>query len=176
MLSGPVIKSSFPPVADARTRVLILGSLPGELSLSRAQYYAHPRNQFWRLMQAVIGTELASLPYPARLAALTDAGVGLWDVIGSAERRGSLDTAIRNHQANALAEFAASLPALRAVAFNGGKASGIGRRLLDEARGFEQVTLPSSSPAYTLSLERKALQWLPLRAFLEPGDPPRAPV
>jgi TDG/mug DNA glycosylase family protein len=163
-----VIKSSFPAVADINTRVLILGSLPGEISLSRAQYYAHPRNQFWRLMQAVIGTDLAGLPYPARLAALADAGVGLWDVIGSAERRGSLDADIRNHRANALAEFAASLPALRAVAFNGGKASDIGGRLLDAAPGFDQVTLPSSSPAHTLAFERKAAEWLRLRAFLEP--------
>ena len=158
-------KASFPAVADADTRVLILGSLPGEISLSRAQYYAHPRNQFWRLTGAAIGADLDGLAYLERLAALRAVGVGLWDVIASAERRGSLDAAIRDHQANALAEFAATLPRLRAVAFNGAKASAIGRRLLDGA-GLALITLPSSSPAYTAPFERKAADWLQLRTFL----------
>ncbi len=95
-----------------------------------AQYYAHPANQFWRLMEAVIDIPLVGTPYPARLDALRSAGVGLWDVVRSAERIGSLDAAIRDHQPNALAEFAATLPHLRAVAFNGAKASQIGRRQL----------------------------------------------
>ena len=70
------LKRSFPPVADAATRVLVLGSLPGEASLSRAQYYAHPQNQFWRLMGAVIGADLAHAPYEARLQLLRSHGVG----------------------------------------------------------------------------------------------------
>jgi len=163
-------KSSFPPVADRNTRVLVLGSLPGEVSLSRGQYYAHPQNQFWRLIGAVIGGDLSRLAYEDRLAALNAAGVGLWDVIQSAERVGSLDTAIRRHEPNALAAFTASLPALRAVAYNGGKASAIGRKSLGGETGFEQVTLPSSSPAHTLSFNRKAANWLQLRAFLDLRD------
>ena len=103
-------KSSFAAVADASTRVLILGSLPGEASLRRAQYYAHPQNQFWRLAGAVINADLAAAAYPDRLQILLRAGIGLWDVISSAERRGSLDADIRNHQPNALAAFAATLP------------------------------------------------------------------
>jgi len=166
--SPPMTKSSFPPVADLDTRVLILGSLPGEVSLAREQYYAHPQNQFWRLIGSVIGDELARLEYRDRLIALRSAGVGLWDVILSADRVGSLDTAIRRHEPNALAAFTASLPSLRVVAYNGGRASAIGRKSLGPDPGFEQITLPSSSPAHTLPFERKEAEWLWLRAFLDP--------
>jgi len=157
-------KSSFAAVADGRTRLLVLGSLPGEASLARGQYYANPQNQFWRLIGAVIERDLVGLSYEERLAALGAAGVGLWDVVRSARRSGSLDTAIRDHEPNALPDFCAALPELRAVAFNGGKASALGRKVLTQ--GPAVVTLPSSSPAHTLAYERKLAQWLALRAYL----------
>ena len=166
-----MLKSSFPAVTDARTRLLILGSLPGEASLARAQYYAHPQNQFWRLMQAVIERPLVELSYPDRLETLLEAGVGLWDVVRSAERVGSLDTAIRNLEANALGDFVATLPALRAVAYNGAKASTVGRALLGEETAFAQVSLPSSSPAHAVPFAMKAPPWLALRVFLNDGAP-----
>ncbi len=164
-------KFSFAAITDARTRVLILGSLPGEVSLSRAQYYAHPQNQFWRLMAAVTGQALVVAPYAERLAMLLAAGVGLWDVIRSAERTGSLDANIRSHVPHALDEFTASLPALRAVGFNGAKASQIGRSQLDAKRGLALITLPSSSPAHAVPFERKLAGWTPLRDFLAPQSP-----
>lgn len=159
-------KSSFPAVADARTRLLILGSLPGEISLAHAQYYANPRNQFWRLMETVIGRPLVDVAYAGRLDTLLSAGVGVWDVIASAERVGSLDTNIRNHQPNTLGAFAAGLPSLRAIAFNGGKASGIGRKQLGDDTGYELITLPSSSPAHAVPFERKLEQWRALSTFV----------
>ena len=160
-------KSSFPAIADARTRLLILGSLPGEISLAHAQYYAHPRNQFWRLMEAVIEAPLAEAAYPERLEILLAAGVGVWDVIASAERRGSLDTNIRNHQSNALADFAATLPQLRAIAFNGGKASSLGRKQLGPEPRYALITLPSSSPAHAArSFEQKRAEWQALASFV----------
>ncbi len=163
----PTSKSSFPAIADGRTRLLILGSLPGEISLARAQYYAHPRNQFWRLMETVIGLPLVDVAYADRLNTLLAAGVGMWDVIASAERIGSLDTKIRNHEANALAEFAATLPSLRAIAFNGGKASSIGRKQLGPAPRYALVTLPSSSPAHAaVPIDRKRAEWQVLKSFL----------
>ena len=160
------LKRSFPPVADDRTRVLVLGSLPGEQSLARSQYYAHPRNQFWRLIGAVAGIELVELGYEDRLAALLGAGIGLWDSVASATRRGSLDGAIRDHSTNALHALAAELPALRAVGFNGGKAAALGRPLLQPRGDLALVDLPSSSPAYTLPFAAKLEAWLELRAFL----------
>jgi hypoxanthine-DNA glycosylase len=164
----PAVKSSFAPVTDAGTRLLVLGSLPGEESLRRGQYYGHPRNQFWKLIGAVVGADVETLDYEPRLAALRAGGVGLWDVVRSARRAGSLDGAIRDHQPNALAGLAASLPALRAIAFNGGKAAAIGRRELP-AGGWALIDLPSSSPAYTLPLKHKLAAWRQLRSFLEPA-------
>jgi TDG/mug DNA glycosylase family protein len=160
------IKRSFAPVVDVNTRILVLGSLPGEASLRAAQYYANPRNQFWRLMEPVVAAPLAALPYEARLATLLSAGVGLWDVIRSASRSGSLDADIRNHQPNALVELVATLPSLRAVAFNGGKASALGRQLLGDTRALTLVSLPSSSPAHTAPFDSKRLKWSELGRLL----------
>ena len=160
------IKRSFPPVADERTRVLVLGSLPGEESLARRQYYGNPRNHFWRLIGAVTGADLVPLAYQERLRALLDARVGLWDTVGAATRRGSLDGNIRDHQPNRLAELAARLPELRAIGFNGGKSAALGMKQLGGDPRLALIALPSSSPAYTLSFEAKREAWLRLRAFL----------
>jgi hypoxanthine-DNA glycosylase len=163
--TAPQLKRSFPPVADERTRLLILGSLPGEESLARARYYANPRNQFWRLTGAVIGKDLEPLDYEERLAALLAAGVGLWDVVAAASRSGSLDTAIRGHSANDLKALAARLPALKAVAFNGGTSARIGLKQL-AGLPLRLVPLPSSSPALTLAFEDKLRRWMEVRPFV----------
>ncbi len=160
------IKRSFPPVVDDRTRVLVLGSLPGEESLARRQYYGNPRNHFWRLMSEVVGADLVPLGYEERLRALLDAKVGLWDTVRAAIRRGSLDGAIRLHEANSLPELVAELPDLRAVAFNGAKSAALGVKQLTGGDRLTLLPLPSSSPAYTLAFEAKREAWLKLRAFL----------
>ena len=156
----------FEPVVDARTRVLILGSLPGDASLKAAQYYAHPRNGFWPLVGGLLGEALPALSYEDRLARLKARGVGLWDVIASAERAGSLDGAIRSPEAADLRGLANSLPALRAVAFNGGLAARLGRRILADLDGIALLDLPSSSPAHAISLSAKAESWAILGDFL----------
>ncbi len=160
------VRHCFPPVAGADTRLLVLGSLPGAVSLAQGRYYAHPRNQFWRLIGDVIGRDLAGLDYDARLAALRDAGIGLWDTVAAATRRGSLDADIRLHAASDLAALIATLPALKAIGFNGGTSARIGRRQIGERPGIALVDLPSSSPAYTLDFETKAQAWRRLRVFL----------
>lgn len=159
------MKRSFAPVADARTRLLILGSLPGEQSLARAQYYAHPRNHFWALMSEVTARPLVELPYEERLASLLNVGVGLWDTVGSATRRGSLDGAIRGVAANPLARLVANLPVLEAVAFNGAKSAALGTPQL-AGSDLAVLPLPSSSPAYTLPFAAKLERWMALRPFL----------
>ncbi|MBX3561435.1 MAG: DNA-deoxyinosine glycosylase [Sphingomonas sp.] len=156
----------FPPVTRADTRLLVLGSLPGMASLAAGRYYAHPRNQFWRLIGDAIGSDLVALDYEERLAALLDAGVGLWDSVAAATRKGSLDADIRLLAASDLAALAATLPSLKAVAFNGGTSARIGRRQLGEINNVALIDLPSSSPAYTLAYERKRAQWRKLAAFL----------
>jgi len=157
----------FPPVTRPDSRLLVLGSLPGAVSLAKQRYYAHPQNQFWRLIGTVIEHDLVSLPYEARLEALLDARVGLWDTVAAATREGSLDADIRLHEASDLAALAVTLPELRAVGFNGATSARIGRKQLAGARGIALVDLPSSSPAYaSLPFERKCEAWLALRAYL----------
>jgi hypoxanthine-DNA glycosylase len=159
-------KLCFPPVCDERTCVIIFGSLPGEISLGAGQYYANPRNHFWRLTGAVIGIALCDQTYEVRLQTLLDARIGLWDVVRSAHREGSLDSAIQDCEPNELGAYVASLVNLRAIAFNGNKAAQIGAKQLPP--GFEPavVTLPSSSPANTMSFDRKLEHWMALKKFL----------
>lgn len=162
---APLRKNSFAPVADTRTRLLICGSLPGERSLAERRYYAHPQNQFWRLMSALLDRDIAALAYDARLAALREAGVGLWDVVASASRRGSTDAAIRDHAPNDLAALTATLPGLRAVAFNGATATRLGTKALQGAP-LTLIALPSSSALHTVGLDAKLAAWMRLRKWM----------
>jgi hypoxanthine-DNA glycosylase len=144
--------------------VLILGSFPSTASLAAQQYYAHPQNQFWRIVGAVIEKPLKEMGYPARIAAVQAAGIAIWDVFASCERAGSLDKAIRDAVPNPLAALQESAPALRRICFNGGTAS---RRIREvEALGFEALVLPSTSPAHAgMSFAEKLARW---RAALRP--------
>jgi len=159
-------KQCFEPVVNEQVGVLILGSLPGEISLVQNEYYGNRQNKFWELVGGFIEVDLRILPYEARLQALLAHGIGLWDVIAEAERKGSLDANIRNESHNALDELVATLPALRAVAFNGGTAARIGRKQL---KLFEDrlalIDLPSSSPANTLAFNAKMQAWKALANF-----------
>ena len=160
------VKSAFAPIVDGKTRVLVLGSLPGEASLAAGQYYAHPRNLFWPLVGAVLGMDLAAMSYPHRISTIRERGIGLWDTIVSARREGSLDGAIRGADHADLANLAASLPQLRAVAFNGRKAWTIGAPQL-AGSGLELLALPSSSPAYAaMPRAEKEARWMVLRNYL----------
>ncbi|AOF80831.1 DNA-deoxyinosine glycosylase [Methyloversatilis sp. RAC08] len=160
----------FPPVADPATaRVLILGSMPGKASLDANQYYAHPRNQFWSIMGTLFGAHPA-LPYAERLAMLTGAGLALWDVLSSCERRGSLDSAIdlRSAQANDFAAFLGRHTGIRRVLFNGALAETCFRRdVMPHVRALDMLRLPSTSPAHAgLSATDKLHAW---RAALQPS-------
>jgi hypoxanthine-DNA glycosylase len=160
-------KRCFPPVVNANTRVLVLGSLPGEVSLAQSQYYAHKQNRFWSLIGDVTGEDLRSLDYPARLQTLLHHRIGLWDVVAQAQREGSLDSRIRNHASNDLMALVESLPHLAAVAFNGGTAARLGMRALQGAEGqLGFISLPSSSPAYTMAYADKLKAWEVLRNWL----------
>ncbi|MCY3606051.1 MAG: DNA-deoxyinosine glycosylase [Gammaproteobacteria bacterium] len=165
-----LIKHGFPPIFDPHARVLILGSLPGDESLRRGQYYGHPRNQFWALLGAVFERDLPPLEYERKCAFLLRKRIALWDVLKAAERRGSLDTAIRKERPNDLPALFGELPGLRAVGCNGGKAHRSFRRhfgawLIGFPGEIELCRLPSSSPAYAaMPLEAKARQW---RQFLD---------
>ncbi|EGJ12077.1 MULTISPECIES: DNA-deoxyinosine glycosylase [Rubrivivax] len=146
------------PVADARTRLVVLGSFPGVASLAAGQYYAHPRNQFWPILSALWGLDLRALPYPERLQEMLRHGLGLWDVYAACRREGSLDTAIEQPELNDFAALRRLAPGLQAVAHNGGESARTMRRL--QALGLATLRLPSTSPANaSWSFERKLAAW-----------------
>lgn len=165
-LEAPItVKRSMAPVGSGDARLLILGSLPGEASLRAQRYYAHPQNQFWRLLGAAIGEPLADRDYEQRLERLAERRIALWDVVGEARRQGSLDAAIRGATPNRLADYVATHPRLRAIAFNGQTAARLGRLALAHVAGPTLIDLPSSSPAYTLPLAWKLERWAELGRF-----------
>jgi double-stranded uracil-DNA glycosylase len=160
------VKVGLPPVARRDARLFILGSLPGDASLAARQYYAHPRNQFWRLLGLAVGEELQSLPYEQRLQRLAERRIGLWDVVASATRLGSLDQAIRLANHNRIDRLLHDYPQLEAIAFNGSTAAAIGRKLVGKAEVVSLIDLPSSSPANTVPLAQKAAAWAALAQFV----------
>ena len=153
------------PVGSQDARLLILGSLPGEASLAAQRYYAHPTNQFWRLLGAALGEELATLPYDERLERLAAREIALWDVVAEARRQGSLDGAIRAATPNELAAYAATHSRLEAVAFNGKTAAAIGRRAFAGQASLTVIELPSSSAALTRPFADKAAAWSVLGTY-----------
>lgn len=160
-------KRCFDPVIDDRTRLLVLGSLPGEKSLVLQQYYGNRQNKFWMLMSEVIDLDLVALDYTSRLDALLARGIGLWDVVADAHRKGSLDSQIRERNDNDLLGLLARHANIEAIAFNGGTAGRLGRKVLGEAAlAYQIFELPSSSPAHTLPYADKARQWQNLRSAL----------
>ena len=160
-------KQSMAPVGAADARLLILGSLPGDASLAAQHYYAHPTNQFWRLLGHAIDEPLATLYYADRLERLSARGIALWDVVADATRSGSLDAAIRDARPNHLAEFVAAHPRLAAIGFNGRTAATIGRRALIEVGNLTLIDLPSSSAALTRSFDEKLRDWAALGDFAD---------
>lgn len=158
--------TAFAPAVAPDCRVLILGSLPGQQSLAERRYYAQPSNRFWQLVGPLVGRDVSALPYEARLQALREAQIGLWDTVASATRKGSLDADIRDAEHRDLAAFVARLPDLRAVGFNGAASARIGRPQLERS-GLALIDLPSSSAAYAaMPFACKAELWAPLGKFL----------
>ena len=156
---------SFPPIAAPDARLLILGSMPGEASLRAEQYYAHPRNLFWRLLGDALGEPLPDLPYPQRIGILMERGIAVWDVLHSCERTGSLDSAIApaSIRANDFCAFFGGHAAITRVLFNGGLAETAFRRHVRphlSTLPLHCQRLPSSSPAHAaLDYAAKLARW-----------------
>lgn len=171
-------KVGLGPVVDQKSRVLILGTLPGDESLRLQRYYSNPRNEFWRLLTRVFAAPTGET-YEQRLEYLSDHGIALWDVLRSAERRGSSDAVIMNPEPNDFAQLFTEYPDLRRVAFNGGKAELLWRRYIAPMPDVPHSSLatgvlPSSSGSpgqHVLPFEEKAVRWKQfLRPSLAPGN------
>jgi hypoxanthine-DNA glycosylase len=163
---------SFPPIVPEGARIMILGSMPGAQSLKEHRYYANERNYLWRILYGLYGLE----PEPAyedRLAYAASRGIGLWDMIGTCLREGSLDMNIRDAVPNDLPGLAAQHPSLKALAFNGTKSCEIYRKHFDGHPGLAHLSLlrlPSSSPIPTpamRNLEDRLEAWRILLPFLK---------
>jgi TDG/mug DNA glycosylase family protein len=155
--------TSFSPLADKSARVLVLGSMPGVLSLQANQYYAHPRNAFWRIMASIYGFS-ADSPYETRVEQLKASSVALWDVLQACVRVGSLDSAIEkgSRVSNDFQSFFQQHPHITCVGFNGAEAEKSFRRFALPHLSVSGITfarLPSSSPAHAVSLEQKTAAW-----------------
>ncbi len=166
--------SSFPPVARTDAVICILGSMPGKASLEASQYYAHPRNAFWPILESVLGIS-RSFSYSERLELLKERRIALWDVLGTCARAGSLDSNIEPSSIipNDFASFFAVYPFIGTVFFNGAKAETVYRRevlptLAEPARSLKLVRLPSTSPAHAgMTFGKKREAWEALGRVLE---------
>ena len=151
----------LPPIVSSNTRLLVLGSFPGAASLAQRQYYAHPQNKFWPILEAIWPSSpriTCASSYEIRSKWLLDRGLGVWDVYASCERKGSLDTAIRHAQVNDFASLLQRCPQLKAIAHNGGESYKHAK--YTAALGLPVYPLPSSSPANaSWSFERKLAAW-----------------
>lgn len=167
-----MLARGFLAEVDTNCKVLVLGSMPGIISLDAAAYYANKRNAFWPIMQQLFGISLGN--YQQQLSALKNEGIGLWDVYGACYREGSLDSAIQKNNAefNDIAALIATLPQLSSIACNGLASAKAFKQLakeqglLLEQQGIEVLALPSSSPAYAaMSFDDKCLAWSVLSNF-----------
>ncbi|MEY8878524.1 MAG: DNA-deoxyinosine glycosylase [Leptothrix sp. (in: b-proteobacteria)] len=156
-VGGPLL-SGLPPLIGPATRLVVLGSFPGVASLQAQEYYGHPRNQFWPMLAALWGVDLAALPYAQRVAVARERGLGIWDVYAECRRAGSLDSAIRDACLNDLASLRTQAPQLAALAHNGGESARAMR--VTAALGLPVHRLPSTSPAHaSWSFARKLDAW-----------------
>lgn len=152
-------KTSFAPIADIETRVLILGSLPGDKSLLENQYYAHPRNRFWQVMAAITKSNFPT-NYQEKLNLLQQNKIGVWDVVRTAKRIGSLDTNILEEIPNELDSFILSHPNLKSIAFNGAKSQKLFDKYFTRNSALNYFSMPSTSPANAgFTVERLIENW-----------------
>jgi hypoxanthine-DNA glycosylase len=162
-------KEGLAPVIATTSRVLILGSLPGDMSLRMQQYYAHPRNQFWQILGAVFGCTLES-PYEQKINFALARRIALWDVLKAADRTGSLDANITKAISNEFGELLTAYPNIRLIALNGRKAAthfrSVRNRDPSVFAGRQCIELPSTSGVpgkNVLSLQEKINRWAAIR-------------
>lgn len=153
-------KTAFPPVIDNHSCILMLGTMPGEESLRKQQYYGHKSNQFWIIIYKLFGEPLSD-DYDKRVAFILSKGIALWDVLSSCEREGSLDSKIKNEQANDFSTLFSTYPNIRYILFTSKKAEEFYKRYVKCTENDRiYLTLPSPSPANAqMTLDRKLELW-----------------
>ena len=157
---------SFPPIIDESSEILILGSIPGQKSLEKQEYYAHPQNKFWRIIFELFN-EIFTTDYTKKIQILEKHHIALWDVIDTCERKGSLDSEIRNEEANKIEELLHNYPNIKAIFCNGQKSYKNLQKILSKDFHLPIIALPSTSPAHaSLRSEEKLLSWQKIKNYL----------
>ncbi|MGV0965537.1 DNA-deoxyinosine glycosylase [Empedobacter falsenii] len=152
-------KQSFTAIISEQPKILILGSLPGDLSLEVNQYYGHPRNRFWKMIFEIFETEFSE-DYEVRKQLILQNKLALWDVVHSAYRKGSMDVDMKNVSPNQIDELLNKHPTIEKIIFNGKKAEQLFWKYFDEKTSIEYISLPSTSPANAqFSYERLIEFW-----------------
>ena len=150
---------SFPPFINYETEILILGTMPGIASLEKQEYYAHPRNYFWKIIYTLFDQLPVSLVFEEKIQLLRNKKIGLWDVLENCERKGSLDIHIRNHRANDFESLFKKYPKIKTIIFNGKESHNYFLKSFGQIKGITYHVMPSTSPANTMSFENKLIIW-----------------
>ena len=156
---------SFPPIIDNNSKIIILGSIPGVKSLEKQQYYGHPQNKFWKIIFELFSEEFTE-NYEERIQILKKYHIALWDVIDSCERKGSLDSEIKNEEANQIAELLEKHQNIQMIFCNGGKSYKNLQKILGKNYKIPVFLLPSTSPLHTVSFEKKFEEWKIIKTYL----------
>lgn len=153
------LKTSFAPISDKDTQILILGSIPGDKSLELQEYYGHPRNRFWKVISNIT-CQKEPISYSEKKALLLNSKIGLWDIAHSAQRKGSLDSAIQNEVPNDILSFISHHSGIKVIGFNGKKAEAMYHKYFEKADNILYISLPSTSPANaSMQLEQLCEKW-----------------
>ena len=156
--------SSFPAIIDQNSKILILGSIPGVKSLEKQEYYGHPQNKFWKIIFELFNEEFSE-NYTHKINILEKNHIEIWDVIDSCERKGSLDSEIKNEEANPILELLENHKKISAIFCNGGKSFKILQHILGKGFRIPIILLPSTSPLHTISFEEKLEKWKIIRNY-----------
>ncbi|WP_373708599.1 DNA-deoxyinosine glycosylase [Kaistella sp.] len=157
--------SSFPPIVSEDSKILILGSVPGIKSLEMQEYYAHPQNKFWRILFALFQEDFTA-DYAEKMELLKKNKIAVWDVIDSCERKGSLDTEIKNEAHHDILQLLQDFPSIKVIFCNGQKSFKTLRKILPDDLKIPILVLASTSPAYTIPYQQKLKDWSVLKSFL----------
>lgn len=157
---------SFAPIVDNESQILILGSVPGVKSLEMKEYYAHPQNAFWKIIFYLFNQK-PTTDYHQKIELLKTRHIALWDVIESCERKGSIDSTIKNEAENDIQQLLKSYPNIKIIFCNGQKSYKNLVKLLGKDFALPIVLLPSTSPLHTIPFDDKLVVWQQILANLK---------
>ncbi|PKB18856.1 DNA-deoxyinosine glycosylase [Flavobacterium sp. 5] len=150
---------SFPYFIDSNTEIIILGTMPGAISLEKQEYYANPRNHFWKIIYSIFDDLPISDSFEEKKEVLLSNKIGIWDVLENCERKGSLDIHIKNHKENDFENLFKELPKITKIIFNGKKSYDFFFKRYGKIEGITYFVMPSTSPANTMTFENKLKIW-----------------